>query len=60
MIVLMLLIPPALLGVLLLLGRFEDRLVEHLTTPSPDAPPPPPLPDGAVPAADNQLPIADA
>nr|WP_179419766.1 hypothetical protein [Streptomyces sp. TLI_235] len=56
----MLLIPPALLGVLLLLGRFEDRLVEHLTTPSPDAPPPPPLPDGAVPAADNQLPIADA
>ncbi|MEV6209133.1 hypothetical protein [Kitasatospora sp. NPDC051914] len=58
MIVLMLFIPPALLGILLLLGGFEERLVERLTMPSPDTPPPA-LPDGEVPAADDRLPKAD-
>ncbi|MEW1914079.1 hypothetical protein AB0442_37620 [Kitasatospora sp. NPDC085895] len=61
----MLFIPPVLLGILLLLGGFEDRLLEQLATPppdtsSPDAAPPPALPDAAVPpAADDRLPIAE-
>ncbi|WP_030276376.1 hypothetical protein [Streptomyces sp. NRRL B-24484] len=40
MLVLMLFMPPALLGALLLLGRFEERLTDRLTTPPPDEPAP--------------------
>ncbi|MFD8786697.1 hypothetical protein [Kitasatospora sp. NPDC059599] len=42
MLVLTLLMPPALLGAVLLLGRFEERLAESLTAP-------PPMSDGQAP-----------
>ncbi|MEV7182561.1 hypothetical protein [Kitasatospora sp. NPDC093679] len=52
MLVLMLLMPPALLGALLLLCQLEERLTDRLTAPPPDEPAPslPEGPDACEPA----------